>query len=174
MFYSHEQLKTAMTEAASGLPTKASEVAALREKMLNARDAIGEYESRIAEARRARNLWNVDALEANLEQARVTFTDSQRELQRVGSYGAALQAAEHAKAQAAEQERQREADQLAFAAQQEIEAQAEYLRLYLGNGGTPERFEIAWPGLWEAELNRRTLQGTDALRQRLLSSGKYS
>jgi hypothetical protein len=85
-----------------------------------------------------------------------------------------LEAQERAQAQATEQQKQRDQAQVEFAAQQEAEAKAEYLRRYLANGGTPAAFEQAWPALWAEELHRRTIQGTDALRQRLLSSGKYS
>jgi chromosome segregation ATPase len=174
MIYSSQDLKNKMAEVAPTLPKTAAEVRATREKMFAARDAIPEYEARIAEARRTRNLWNIDALEANLEQAREDYATLSHELQRIGSYGQVLEAQERVQALTAQQERQREADQLANAAMLEAEAKADTRIHYLNAGGTPAQFEKSWPSLWAAELERGTLTGTDALRARLLQSGKYS
>lgn len=171
--YTSDQLKAAMDNTAP-LPKTAGEVKALREKMFAARDAIPAYEAKIAEALRTKHTWNIDALEACLEQARTDYVNYSHELQRIGQYGAVLEAQERAQALAAAQEHQRDQSQLEFAAQQEAESKAEYQRRYLSHGGTPAAFEKAWPALWTEELHRRTLAGTDALRARLLQSGKYS
>lgn len=169
--YSRDELKAKMAETT--LPTL-QEYRALKARYEQAQTDIQTYEEKIATAQQSRNYWNYDQLRANLEAARTVVTDTQHELARVGHYGPVLEAQERDRIAAAERQKQRERTQLEFAAQQEAESKAEYREHYLRNGGTPEAFERAWPALWAEELHKRTVQGTDALRQRMLASGKYS
>lgn len=74
----------------------------------------------------------------------------------------------------AEQDRLGKEEQEKFAQQEEEKAKLSFRSNYMVAGGTPDQFEKAWPDLWSQELARRSSGSTDAMTQKLLSSGRYS
>jgi hypothetical protein len=179
--YTQEQYRAKLAEIeaerAKEPPITANSLEQARNRWLTARDKVTELETQVQPLGYVRPQYRAyyERLHGELAAAKEEMRDAKEAFDKMNSKVMAHTLAARAKSQAmkAEREKKQKAEQEARAEQEERDTKKEFRTRYLTAGGTEAQFEKAWPAMWANELERRTLEGKDRTRERLLASGRY-
>ncbi len=153
-----DQYKDAAREVS--LPTGVDAVRAIRDRYLDAREAVAAAESDIHAAAGNRGV-ALEPLYQRLAAAKDGLLQAQKEFERVGQYGTSLEAQAFANQQRKAREAEAKKQEAAQVAQNALEKAAfmeEIRPAWIACGDSPEAFERRFNapgGLWDAHLAER-------------------